>query len=96
MSKTFVLKENNELVRQRILQAGIKVCVCARFANSCWLEYRAGLSSSVHGVGFATEDSEDQATVLNIYEHDNSDAFYCACVDEFIAMIKEYDKKDEL
>lgn len=89
MSKTFVLKENNEVIRQAILRAGIKVCICARFNNACWLDYNVGITDSVHGIGYATEDSEDQATVLDFFVSENPNAVYCSDVDEFIAKIKE-------
>lgn len=92
MSKDFVLKENNEVVRKKIMLASIRVCNCAWFMGSCWLHYSAGISDSVHGLGYPDQLGTSQEQVLKRFEVEFPNAIYCADVDEFIAKIKETQK----
>lgn len=92
MSKDFVLKENNEVVRKKIMLSGIEVCNCAWFVGSCWLHYNAELTDSVHGLGYPDEFGTTQEQILKRFETECPDAIYCTDVDEFIAKIKETQK----
>lgn len=94
MCKTIVLKQNNEIIRQKIIKAGIEVCRCAWFTNACWLDYNVGITDSVHGVGYYGDDNEthSQKEELARFVAENKDIVYCDSVDSFIATIKELTK----
>lgn len=97
MNRTFVLKQNSEAIRKKIKDAGIRVCVCATFKDSCWLDYHTLVANGVHGVGYF--DDEDpaitsQADALARFEHDCKNLIECRDVDEFIKRIKERKEND--
>ena len=88
----YVLKENSEEIRNKILASGIPVCFCAAFTDSCWLNYNTNVGNGVHGKGYYGGDSdalsqeEALAKFVNVYK----DIYYCKDVDEFINKIKEF------
>lgn len=90
--ETYVLKENNETIRQKIKDAGIYVCHCASFVDACWLDYSTRVNNGVHGVGYYGEENgthsqeEELARFITECEH----LIYCKDVDEFITKIKEF------
>lgn len=89
---TFILKENSPEIRKKIEEAGIRVCVCASFVGSCWLEYATDVANGVHGVGYPDEDrTSEDAMAEFLYFLD--DGYYCHDVEEFIDKIKKSKKE---
>lgn len=88
---TIILKENSKAIREKIAEAGIKVCQCASFVDSCWLDYHPGITDEVHGVGYFGGDvgttSQEDACARFLAE--SRDPVFCDGVDEFIAKIME-------
>ena len=91
---TIILKENSEAIRERIKEAGIKVCICARFVDACWLDYNPGITDLVHGVGYYGEDvgTSSQEEECARFLAECREPVFCADVDEFIEKIKESEK----
>lgn len=90
--RCILLKENDPAIREKIRNAGIKVCLCAEFEDSCWLDYHPGNTDSVHGVGYPFEFEDSQDNALKRFLAENIDRYVCKDVDEFIAKIKESGK----
>lgn len=94
-NKTFVLKDNSEEIRQKIISAGIDVCICASFVDSCWLDYSTVVHNGVHGLGYYSEEvgtySQEEAIALFLSECEN--LVECKDVDEFISLIKDFETK---
>lgn len=89
IDKTFILKENNELIRQKILQAGIEVCRCAWFVDADWLDYHTAVGNGVHGNGYPYEGMTKEATRA-LFLHEVENPVWCSDVDEFIKLILEF------
>lgn len=89
---TIILKENNEAIRNKIREAGIDVCCCAKFYDADWLDYHPSITKSVHGVGYPYEGMTKEQT-LALYLEECKDAVYCKDVDEFIYRIKCEERK---
>ena len=89
--KTIILKQNSEAIRDKIREAGISVCCCARFYDADWLDYHPGLTKEVHGVGYPYEGMTKEQT-LALFVHECQEPVYCKDVDEFIEKIKEEEK----
>ncbi len=90
--RCILLKENDPAIREKIREAGIKVCLCAGFDDSIWLDYHPGNTDSVHGVGYPFEFEDSQDNALKRFLAENIDKYVCKDVDEFIAKIKESGK----
>ena len=88
---TIILKENSEAIRNRIEEAGIKVCICASFKDSCWLDYHPGITDEVHGVGYFGGEmfTESQEEALALFMAECKEPFVCKNVEEFIETIKK-------
>ena len=88
---TIILKENSEEIRERIKEAGIKVCVCARFKDACWLDYNPSITDSVHGVGTYGEEVEtySQEEECARFLSECIEPVFCEGVDDFIERIKQ-------
>ena len=87
------MKENSQEIRKRIKGAGISVCVCAEFADACWLDFHPNLVNDfkvrdVHGLGYPCE-GETQEQELARFLYEAKDPYFCKDVDEFIKMVKE-------
>ena len=91
---TIILKENSQAIRERIKEAGIKVCICAGFKDACWLDYHPGITDEVHGVGYYGEEmgTTSQAEECARFLAECRAPVICANVDEFIEKIKETEK----
>lgn len=90
--KTLILKENSEGIRRKIQDAGINICVCAKFKDNCWLDYHTRLANlTVHGIGCYGGELEPQTQqeALDWFMHEATNPVICKDVDEFIKMIKE-------
>lgn len=88
---TLILKENSKEIREKIAEAGIKLCICASFVDSCWLDYSPGVTDEVHGIGYYGEEvgtcsQEDACARFLLY---CKEPVFCDGVDEFIKTIKE-------
>ena len=83
-----VLKDNSPEIRDKIRTSGIRVCRCAYFKDSVWLEY-SGING-VHGVGYYDEEvgTKSVQEELDRFVAENKDIVYCKDVDEFITKIK--------
>lgn len=92
MDKTFILKENSEAIRKKIKDSGIRVCICAEFDGSIWLDFSTVVNNGVHGVGYGGgEMTNDEAMALFLHEVRNP--VWCDTVDEFIKLIKEFENE---
>lgn len=89
-NKCFILKDNSEEIRKKILDAGIDVCQCAEFADSDWLEYHTSIANGVHGNGYPFEGMTKEETRA-LFLHEVRNPVYCKDVDEFIRLIKEFE-----
>lgn len=88
---TILLKENSEEVRQKILDAGVGVCVCASFEDACWLDFHTSIMSrKVHGVGYYGEEvgTKTQEEECERFLAEARDLYVCKDVDEFIILVK--------
>lgn len=88
-NKTFILKQNSEVIRQKIKDAGISVCFCASFAGADWLDFSTTVNNGVHGVGYPFDGMTKEET-LALYQHEVKNPVWCKDVDEFINIIKEF------
>jgi len=89
---TIILKQNTEAIRDRIEEAGIPLCLCAKYKDACWLDYHVGITPLVHGVGYYDEDLDgvkSQEEELARYVREVKDPYYCKDVEEFIEKILE-------
>lgn len=86
---TILLKQNNEEVRKKLSEAGLKVCQCAKFFDADWLDYHPHITDSVHGVGYPYEGMTKEQT-LALFMSENKPLIECKDVDEFIRTIKQY------
>ena len=84
VNKTFILKQNSEEIRQKIKDAGIRVCICASFKDSCWLDYSTVVANGVHGIGYFEEE-------LARFLAECKKPIFCKDVDEFIRLIKKFE-----
>lgn len=89
----FVLKENSEAIREKIRDAGIRVCVCASFNGTIWLDYSTVVSNGVHGLGYGDETMSGEA-YLSLFMRETKNVIVCKDVDEFIARILEFESQD--
>ena len=92
---TLILKENSGQIRDKIKQSGIRVCCCAEFKDSVWLDY-SGING-VHGVGYYDEEYTGTNSVeseLGRFLAECKDPVFCKDVDEFITKIKKYDERN--
>ena len=90
---TYILRDNNEEIRQKILDSGIGVCVCASFEDACWLDFHTSIhGKEVHGVGYYGEETNTQEEELKRFVNECKDPYYCVDVDELIERIKEYEQ----
>ena len=89
-NKCFILKDNSEEIRKKILYAGISVCFCASFAGADWLDFSTAFNDGVHGVGFPF-DGMTKEEMLALYKHEVKNTVWCKDVDEFINLIKEFE-----
>ena len=53
--ETLILKSNSKKIRQTLRKNHIKVCRCAAFPNSLWLDYNDSVTNLVHRVGYSDE-----------------------------------------
>lgn len=92
IDKCFILKQNNEEIRKSIEGAGIHVCHCASFTDSCWLDYHTTVGG-VHGVGYWGEENEthSQEEELARFMAETKNQVVCEDVDDFINHIKEFE-----
>lgn len=90
MSKTIVLKENNEAIRKKIEEAGIELCPCASFEDSIWLDYSDITPNIVHGVGYPFEYETPEQHLRNFEAEIKGHAVWCKDVNEFIKEIQNY------
>ena len=84
---TYILIENSEEIRQKILDAGIGVCVCASFKDACWLVFHTSIhGKEVHGVGYYGEETntKTQGQELLRFQEECKDPCWCIGVDDFI------------
>ena len=97
MCKTIVLKQNNEITRQKIIKAGIDVCRCAWFTNACWLVYHVGVCDNVHGAGYFGGETETKSVEEELarFVAENKDIVFCDSVDSFIDTINELTNKEK-
>lgn len=88
---TYYLKDNNEIIRQKIKDAGIDVCICTEFDDACWLDYSTEVDNGVHGVGYFGEEigAKSQQEVLDMFLSQCHDLVECKNVEEFIEKIKQ-------
>lgn len=95
--KTFILKENSEEIRRRIVQNGIHICACTTFKNAVWLDYSTVVANCVHGIGYFGEEvgtrSVEEELARFLAECRNP--IFCKDVDEFIRLIKEFEATKE-
>ena len=89
-NKCFILKDNSEEIRKKILDAGIDVCLCAEFTDADWLEYHTSIANSVHGNGYPYEGMTKEETRA-LFLHEVQNPVYCKDVEEFIRLIKEFE-----
>jgi hypothetical protein len=91
--QTLILKENNSLIREKLLAAGIKCCECCEF-KAPWLNYNHAITHLVHGVGYPSgdDDTTTEEQRLAYYVKEGKDFYYCKDVEEFISKIKEQQK----
>ena len=89
-NKCFILKNNSEEIRKKILDAGIGVCPCSKFDDSDWLEYHTSIANGVHGNGFPFEGMTKEETRA-LFLHEVKNPIWCKDVDEFIKLIKEFE-----
>ena len=89
---TIILKENNEAIRQKISDAGIRVCTCAKFVDACWLDFNPGVTDEVHGVGYYGEEvgTKSQEEELARFMAECAEPIFCKNVNDFIRKIKKY------
>jgi len=94
-NKTFVLKNNRETIRQKIKSAGIDVCTCASFVDSCWLDYSTVVHNGVHGLGYYGEEvgTYSQKEAIDLFLSECENMVECKDVDEFIRLIKDFETK---
>ena len=90
--KTFILKDNSSEIRKKIRDAGIRVCVCASFDSSRWLNYSTRVANGVHGVGGSDDFNEPVDVVLARFVFECNNPVYCENVDDFIRHIKEFEE----
>lgn len=92
-NKTFILKQNSEVIRQKIKDAGIRVCICASFKDACWLDYSTVVANGVHGVGYFGEEVETHSVEEELarFLAECKNPIFCKDVDEFIRLIKEFE-----
>ena len=88
--KTFILKENSEAIRKKIMDAGIHVCHCASFVDADWLDYSIVVANGVHGNGYPYEGMTKEETRA-MFLHEVKNPIWCKDVDEFIKLIKEFE-----
>lgn len=90
--KTFVLKKNNSKIRQRIKDAGIHLCLCASFVDSCWLVFHTSIANGVHGVGYWDEKNgtHSQEEELARFTSTCTNMVVCEDVDDFIYNINDF------
>ena len=89
-NKCFILKDNSEEIRKKILDAGIVVCLCAEFTDSDWLEYHTSVANGVHGNGYPYEGMTKEETRA-LFLHEVKNPIWCKDVEEFIRLIKEFE-----
>jgi len=84
-----ILKINCPSVRKRLLDAGIKLCLCCKFDGSVWLT-AGGHSNCVHGEGYPIEEMElyNVEDVLSTIEKSSNYIDYGYNVDRFIDFCK--------
>ena len=87
-------KELSRQIQNELKEAGIKLCICAEFKDSCWLDFHPNLVKdfkvmNVHGLGYPCE-GETQEQELARFLYEAKDPYFCKDVDEFIKMVKEY------
>lgn len=92
--KDFILQENSEEIREKIKAAGIHVCGCAWFKDSCWLHYSTAVANGVHGVGYFDDidNVKSQEEELARFLSECAHAVFCTDVDVFIEEIKEFEE----
>ena len=98
MSRVIVLKQNSSEIRQKIEDAGIRVCICCSFKNAVWLvcHPESEAAFDVHGVGYSDENlpvEDELAFVEYDWKQYNVKVIECKDVDEFINRIKEGGEK---
>lgn len=94
---TYLLKENNESIRTLIELSGIRVCACANFRDSCWLNFSPNINNNVHGVGCPDIEVKTQKEVLDRFmKNPPSNLKICKNVTEFITKIKEFQRENEV
>ena len=91
-NKCFILKDNSEEIRKKILDAGIGVCLCAKFTDADWLEYHTSIANDVHGNGYPYEGMTKEETRA-LFLHEVQNHVYCKDVEEFIRLIKEFEDR---
>jgi len=94
VDKTFILKENSEVIRKKIADAGIRVCICASFVDADWLDYSTVVANGVHGNGYPYEGMTNEETRA-MFLHEVQNPVYCKDVEEFIRLIKEFEATKE-
>ena len=87
--KCFILKDNNEAIREKIRNAGIDVCFCSSFSDADWLDYHT-VVGTVHGNGYPYEGMTKEETRA-LFLHEVKNPVWCKDVDEFIERILEYE-----
>ena len=92
-NKTFILKKNSGEIRRRIVQNGIRVCVCTTFKNAVWLDYSTVVANGVHGIGYFGEDVETHSVEEELarFLAKCKKPIFCKDVNEFIRLIKEFE-----
>ena len=89
-NKCFILKDNSEEIRKKILDADIDVCLCAKFVDADWLEYHTSIANGVHGNGYPFEGMTKEET-RSLFLHEVQNPVFCNDVEEFIRLIKEFE-----
>lgn len=89
---TFYLRHNTKVIRDKIAQSGIDVCVCAAFIDSVWLDYSTKVANGVHGVGYYSAEmgTNSRQEALDMFLAEAHDLVECKDVEEFIAKIKTH------
>lgn len=83
-----ILKVNSSLVRKRLEDAGLKVCLCCAFDQAVWLHCcNTEMEYDIHGVGYPHEEMDlyKVEEVLNQFISESGNIIDCDFdVDKFI------------
>lgn len=97
MKYSILLTNNTPEIRERLSQQ-FSLCPCCEFKDAKWLNCFPD-DNSVHGLGYALEDTMPDSTPAKVFRWCIEDALahgdtviLTPSVDEFLSLIKQYGK----